>query len=91
MSKSQKSIKITIRKCVHERKIDSNPTHYSKCDKDIANIYIYIQYILQRKREKERGKKDTRDNETDKQTIMIFIITIVIVIVIITAATIVVT
>jgi len=32
MSKSQKIFKNTVRKCVQERKIDSNPTHYSKFD-----------------------------------------------------------
>ena len=33
MSKSQKSIKSTIRKCVQERKTDSNLTHYTNFDK----------------------------------------------------------
>ena len=30
-------IKITIHKCVQERKIDSNPTHYTKFDKSTEN------------------------------------------------------
>ena len=54
----KRTFKITIRKCVQERKIDANPTHYSKFDKyNVKNkksklvrnwyfaffaIYIYI-------------------------------------------------
>ena len=37
MSKSEKAIKNTIRKCVQERKIDPNPTHEPKFDKNIVN------------------------------------------------------
>ena len=33
---SKKTIKITIRKCVQERKIDPSPTHYSKFHKHIV-------------------------------------------------------